>query len=140
MCCSNHRFTIMKYANQIGALAAVAVIASCFLPWIIIPDLQIKVSGFASEGTRFGKPGLMNAIMSGIAFFLFLIPAVWAKRANLFFTGFNLAWAIRNYILLTICHGGDCAVKTPGLYLYLGATIVQLLMAVFPNLPLDENR
>jgi hypothetical protein len=139
MCCLNHRFTLMKYANQIGAIAAIAVIASCFLPWIIIPDLQIQVSGFASEGTRFGKPGLINAIMSGIAFFLFLIPAVWAKRANLFFTGFNLAWAIRNYILLTICHGGDCPVKTTGLYLYLGATLLQLLMAVSPNLPLEKD-
>lgn len=129
----------MKYFNQLGALAALVVILSCFLTWISIPELGIRVSGFSSEGTRFGKPGLMNAIMSAIAFILFLVPAIWAKRANLFFTGFNMAWAIRNFILLTMCHGGDCPVKETGLYLFLGATVLQLIMAVFPYFPLEEK-
>ncbi|ULQ53751.1 hypothetical protein [Flavihumibacter fluvii] len=129
----------MKYFNQIGAVAALTVILSCFLTWISLPELGIRVSGFVSEGTGFGKPGLMNAIMSGIAFILFLVPAVWAKRANLFFTGFNMAWAIRNYIVMTMCHGGDCPVKETGLYIFLGATILQIIMSVFPYLPLEEK-
>lgn len=132
---------LMRYFNQVGAIAACTIIISCFLTWISIPDLGIRVTGFLSEGTHFGKPGLMNAFMSGIALILFLVPRVWAKRMNLFFTGFNLAWAIRNFILLTTCHGGDCPVKETGIYIFLGASILQLVMAVFPHLPIpDETR
>lgn len=130
----------MKYSNQIGSLSALAVIVACFLVWITIPGLDLKITGFASEGTRFGKPGLVNCFMSGIALILFCIPRIWAKRANLFFAGFNLAWAIRNYILLTSCQGGECPKKQAGIYLLMGASIVLISMAVFPDFPLDEEK
>ncbi|MBZ5856448.1 hypothetical protein [Flavihumibacter profundi] len=130
----------MKYFNHIGVIASVAVILSCFMIWVTIPDLGIKVGGFFSEGTRFGKPGLMNAIMSAIAMVMFLVPKIWAKRANLFFAGFNIAWAIRNYILITACHGGDCPVKELGIYVFLAASALQMVMAAFPHLPLEEKK
>lgn len=129
----------MKHASRWGALAAIAVIASCFMLWITVPDKQIAVGGFASGGTRFGKPGLVNAFMSGIALLLFLIPRVWAKRINLFFSAFNMAWAIRNYILLSTCRGGDCPHKEAGLYLLVAASVLLLAMALFPDLPLNTE-
>ena len=129
----------MKYSNQIGALAALLTIVSCFLTWITLPDLGITVTGFRSEGTNFGKPGLMNTIMSMIAFVMFLFPRVWAKRGNLFFTGFNLAWAVRNYILVTSCHGGECPLKSTGIYLLLITSGIQLLMAVFPDVKVKSS-
>lgn len=131
---------IARYFNQVGAIAALGVILSCWLTWITIPDLGIKVSGFVSEGTRFGKPGLMNVFMSAVAFIFFLVPRIWAKRANLFFAGFNLAWGVRNYILITICHGGDCPEKQSGIYIYLGFCVLELIMAVFPHMPLEEKK
>ncbi|WP_082038092.1 hypothetical protein [Flavihumibacter solisilvae] len=128
----------MKYSNQSGAIAAIVTIISCFLTWISIPDLGITVSGFESAGTSFGKPGLMNTAMSCIAFCMFLIPRIWAKRVNLFFTGFNMAWAVRNYILVTACHGGDCPVKHTGIYLLMIFSFLQLLMAVIPDVKLKN--
>jgi len=108
--------------------------------WISIPDKQIAVSGFASAGTRFGKPGLMNAMMSSIAVLLFIIPRIWSKRINLFFAAFNLAWAIRNYILLSTCQGGDCPEKHFGLYLLIGASLLLMAMALFPDLPIQQQK
>jgi hypothetical protein len=130
----------MKYSNYIGVLAALTVIVSCFLTWITIPDLSISITGFDTSGTRFGKPGIINAVISSISLLLFLVPAVWAKRSNIFFAGFNLAWAFRNYILITTCHGGDCPEKQAGLLLLVGGSIVLMLMALFPDLKLKEKK
>ncbi len=130
----------MKYSSFIGVIAALAVIGSCFMWWVVIPDKNIHVSGFIANGTRFGKPGLVNVFMSGVALLLFIIPRIWAKRTNLFFAAFNLAWAIRNYILLSSCHGGDCPAKQAGLYFLVGASLLLLAMALFPDLPIRQEK
>jgi hypothetical protein len=129
----------MKYANYIGCFAALLVIYSCTLVWVSIEDLKIIVTGFSSKGTSFGMPGLMNTIMSVAAFLLFLVPRIWAKRANLFFTGFNLAWAVRNFILVTTCHGGDCPQKHAGIFLLLVASILMLVMSLVPDIKLTDT-
>lgn len=130
----------MKYANQLGAILATVVIVSCFLTWVKIPDTAITVSGFATEGTRYGKPGLVNLFMCIIAIGLFLIPRIWAKRANFFFSGFNLAWAFRNFILLSTCHAGDCPDRQPAFFIYFIAAFLQLIMAFVPSLELNKNK
>lgn len=132
-------FAVMKYANQIGAFLAAVVIITCFITWVKIPDTDITISGFATEGTRYGKPGLINVFMSGIAFVLFLIPKIWAKRVNFFFSGFNLAWAFRNFILLSTCHAGDCPDRQPAFFIYLIAAVLQLVMAFVPRMDLSKN-
>ncbi|ULQ57393.1 hypothetical protein KJS94_04155 [Flavihumibacter rivuli] len=129
----------MKYANYIGALTAALVIMSCFSTWVTIPEAGLTVSGFQSAGTNFGKPGLMNTVMSSVALELFLVPKVWAKRTNLFFAGFNMAWAVRNFILITACRAGDCPVKANGIYILLFGSILMQLMAVFPDLKLKQE-
>lgn len=129
----------MKHSSKIGALASILVIVSCFLVWVTIPGTPIQVTGFSTEGTGFGKPGIVNSFMSVISLVLFLIPKIWAKRTNLFFAGFNLAWAFRNMILVSTCHGGDCPEKQAGLYLLMAASLIQMLMAVFPDIQLEKK-
>jgi hypothetical protein len=131
----------MKYSKWIGLLSALAVIAACYATWIYVPSVHLKIGGIFSDGRQnFGKPGLLNMFCSAGAIILFLLPRVWAKRTNIFFCGFNLAWAIRNYILLTRCYGGDCPEKEAGLYVLLFAAALMLLMAFVPDIKLkDEN-
>ena len=82
----------------------------------------------------------MNIICSTGAAIWFMTPRVWAKRTNIFFCGFNIAWAIRNFILLGRCYGGDCPVRQTGLYVLLLASGVMLLMAFIPDIKIaDEN-
>ena len=83
----------------------------------------------------------MNMICSVGAAVLFLMPRIWAKRTNIFFCGFNIAWAVRNYIMLSRCYGGDCPEKKIGIYLLVAAAAIMLLMSLMPDVSIaDENR
>ena len=93
-----------------------------------------------STGTNFGKPALMNLIVSGISTLLFLYPSVLAKRANLFFGAFNIAWCIRNYVLISMCRGGECPEKEYGLYLFVLAATIIMLATLFPDLKISSRQ
>jgi len=126
----------MKYSKWLGLASILLVITACTMPWVQIISKNITITGLKATGTNYGKPGLMNVIMSCFAAVFFLLPKVWAKRANLFVCAFNAAWAIRSYILVSTCYMGECPVKQTGLYLLLIAAILMLLAALFPNLEL----
>ena len=80
----------------------------------------------------------MNIICSVGAGILFLLPAIWAKRTNIFFCGFNIAWAIRNYLLLSRCYSGECPEKKAALYILLAASAVMLVMSFLPDVEIKE--
>ena len=132
----------MKYSKWIGCIAVLVVLVVCYMPWIYVPAVHLEIGGMVSNGKHnFGKPGLMNMICSVGAAALFLIPRIWAKRTNIFFCGFNIAWAVRNYIMLSRCYGGDCPEKKIGLYLLVAAAAIMLLMSLMPDVSVaDENK
>jgi hypothetical protein len=131
----------MKYSKWIGFLSVVVVLVACHLPWIKVMSAHLEVGGMFSNGKHnFGRPGLMNIICTVGAGIFFLLPQVWAKRTNIFFCGFNIAWAIRNYIMLSRCYSGECPEKQIGLYLLLIASAVMLLMSFLPDLEVDKDR
>jgi len=64
---------------------------------------------YATGKQNFGRPGLMNCILAAMSMIMFLLPFIWAQTHQYFFiVAFNIAWAVRNYILLTKCYGGEC--------------------------------
>ncbi|MFT3936015.1 MAG: hypothetical protein QM726_20460 [Chitinophagaceae bacterium] len=130
----------MKYSAWIGLVASVVVIIVCYLPWVYVPSVQLEIGGMSSSGPQnFGKPGLINLFCTAGAIIFFLLPQVWAKRTNIFFCGFNIAWAIRNYILLSRCYGGDCPVKKSSLYILLIASAIMLVMSFLPDVKIKEE-
>jgi hypothetical protein len=130
----------MKYSKWIGLLSVITVIIACFTTWAYVPSAQLQIGGIFSNGKQnFGKPGLMNIICSAVAAIWFLLPQVWAKRANIFFCGFNIAWAVRNYILLSRCYSGECPVKKTGLYLLVVFSGVMLLMSFMPDVEIKDE-
>ena len=118
----------------IGIVAAITLIVSCFMTWVVVQSKNITVSGVDATGTNFGKPGYFHLIM--VAFFLVfsLLPRAWAKRANLLVAALNMAWAIRNYFLVTTCRGGDCPEKHIAIYLILLTSLLMLAASMFPDL------
>ena len=129
----------MKYSKWIGVAAVIVVIVICYRPWVYVPSARLTIAGmFASAQHNFGKPGLMNIICSVGAGILFLLPAIWAKRTNIFFCGFNIAWAIRNYLLLSRCYSGECPEKKAALYILLAASAVMLVMSFLPDVEIKE--
>ena len=131
----------MKYSKWIGLLAALAVIAVCYMPWVYIPAVQLEIGGMYATGKQnFGRPGLMNCILSVAAIVMFFLPYIWAKRSNIFIVAFNIAWCIRNYIVLTNCYGGDCPVVKTGLYLLLVASILMMVAAFVPDIKVKAEK
>lgn len=122
----------------IGVIAALSLIAACFFPWVVIESKHITISGIDAKGTNYGKPGYFHLLMSFFFLVFSFIPKLWTKRANLLVVAMNFAWALRNYVALTSCEGGDCPSKKIGIYLVFITSVVMLGAAVFPDMKLPE--
>jgi hypothetical protein len=123
----------------VGLFAVILLIVSCFLPWVIIPSKNIVVRGVESTGTNFGKPSYTHFVLSFFFIIFHFIPRLWAKRSNLLVVALNIAWAIRNYFIISMCREGDCPEKQIGLWLVLLASILILIAALFPDIKLKEE-
>ena len=130
----------MRFAKWIGLIAAIVLIGSCFSTWVYISTKNIAVSGVNTTGTSFGKPGYFHLLL--VFFFLVLsfIPRVWAKRSNLLITALNLAWAVRNYFIISSCHMGDCPEKKAAIFLLIPCGVLMLIAALFPDIKLQEGK
>ena len=130
----------MRWMKWAGLAAAVLLIFSCFLTWVIITSKNIAVSGVDATGTSFGKPGYFHFLFTFFFIVFTFIPRIWAKRTNFLITALNLAWAIRNYLIISACRGGDCPEKHAGIYLVLIASMLMLASALFPDIKLPEQK
>ncbi|HEX7905533.1 MAG TPA: hypothetical protein VF487_16785 [Chitinophagaceae bacterium] len=131
---------MIRYMKWIGLGAALLLVISCFTPWVIIASKNITISGIDATGTKYGKPGYFNLLMTAFFLFFHFIPRVWAKRANLIVGALNLAWTLRNYFVLTFCMAGECPEKQTGLYLVTIAAIVMMIAALFPSMELPQQK
>ena len=131
----------MRYMNWIGLMAVILLVVSCFTPWVIFESKNIIVSGIDSTGiVFFGKPGYVHFIFSFFFILFHLAPKLWAKRWNLLIVALNIAWAIRNYFIISTCRDGECPEKQMGLYLVLLASAIMLISALFPDVKLTEEK
>ena len=127
---------ILKY---LGIAAAMTLILACFLPWVNIHG-NLTVKGVDTTGTNFGKPGYLHLIFALFFLAFTLIQRLWAKRFNLLVIVFNIAWAIRNYLVISRCEGGECPQKEIGLYLVLICSVIMTFSALFPAMELREEK
>jgi len=130
----------MRYMKWIGLFAVILLVVSCFLPWVVISSKNIVVSGVDSTGTNFGKPGYTHFVLSFFFIVFHFLPKLWAKRVNLLIVALNIAWAIRNYFIISMCREGECPEKRIGLWLVLLASVLMLIAALFPDVQLKEEK
>ena len=123
-----------------GFIAAALLVAACFMVWVVVPSRQIVVTGVDATGTNFGKPGYFHFICAFFFVAFSILPKVWAKRSNLLVTALNIAWAIRNYFIISACYAGDCPEKKAGIFLMLLASLLMLISALFPDMKLPEKK
>ena len=129
----------MRLNRFVGIAAAIALIVSCFFPWVIIESRNMSVTGVDTTGTNFGKPAFIHFILTAVFLFFHLTPRVWAKRGNLIVSALNFAWAIRNYFIISACRGGECPVKEVAIFVALAAALIMLIAALFPDIELSEK-
>lgn len=129
----------MKRSQLFGAIFAMVIIVACFLPWSFVPTRNWTISGMNTMGTHFGKPGIVHCFFSILCLVLFCIPKIWAKRTNIFLAAINLAWGIRNILLVSTCSGGECQTKLYGVYVLIIACVLVMLMSLLPKLAVNEE-
>lgn len=122
---------ILKWA---GLLAAALLVASAFLPWVIIESRGLELTGVDTTGTNYGRPAYFHFVMAAFFVLFTLVPRLWAKRTNLAVVALNTAWAIRNFLVIASCQGGECPLRQVGLWLALGSSLLMLLSALFPDM------
>jgi hypothetical protein len=125
----------MRYSIWLGLVSVLLLALACTMPWVLIPSKQLVISGIDASGTRYGKPGYLHLLLGAFYLIFTLVPAVWAKRANLLVVAFNLAWTLRNFLILSLCRGGECPQRLTGLYLLLLASLLMMVAALFPKKP-----
>jgi hypothetical protein len=130
----------MRWMKWTGIAAAVLLVICCFLTWVVIVSRNIVVTGVNAGGTNYGKPGYFNLLMTLFFLVFTLTPKIWAKRINLLVTAMNLAWAVRNYFIISACSAGDCPEKHTGIFLLLLASVLMLVSSMFPDLKLPEQK
>ncbi|MGZ8537820.1 MAG: hypothetical protein ACXWV9_06115 [Flavisolibacter sp.] len=118
----------MKMTGWFAILFSAAVIACCFFPWVHIQSRNILIGGIYSDLNTFGKPGLLHCFFAGLTFLLLLINKIWSLRTAFFSSVINLAWALRNFLLIPACSGGECPVKLPALYVLLISSVLVIVL------------
>ena len=130
----------MKNSNLIGIATAIVIIITCFLPWVYIEAIDVTITGVSAKHTSYGWPGLFNIIFSSLSILFSIIPAIWAKRTNLFIATFNFAWTLRNFLILSKCEMGECPVKRFGLYALMILSVVLMIMTLVPDVKIADDK
>jgi hypothetical protein len=129
----------MQIMKWLSLASIVALIISCFYPWISIENKDIVVSGFHAESIGFGKPGWLHVIFSGIFIIFLLLNKIWSLRAAFFISAFNIAWAVRNFIVLSACGGGICPTKHWAFYAVLISPVLAVIFLLLINKQLPKS-
>ena len=129
---------MLKYLHWLGIAACITLIVSCFLPWVYYADINQTFTGFYSYQNQYGRPGKLLVILGLTTLVCILLPKLWAKRANLFFSAMLLAYAIKTFILFTSCYNAYCPEKRTGIWLILFLPTLILAAAIFPKLKLKN--
>jgi hypothetical protein len=119
----------MQSMRWLSLLTAATIITACFFTWVSVEEKHFYIGGFfSSTGNRFGEPGLFHVILCTIYILLVLINKVWSLRTAFFISAFNIAWAVRNFMLISACSGGTCPEKHTGLYAILIGSILLIIL------------
>jgi hypothetical protein len=117
----------MGYRKSFLLAIAASLIISLFYPWVVIESKNIVVSGMQSAGTTYGKPGLLSLFFAGLVALFSLVPRIWAHRICIFSSAINCGWALRNFLILSVCQGGECPQRKAAFYIYLLSSILLLV-------------
>ena len=130
----------MQSIRWLSILTAAIIITACFFTWVSVEPKNFFVGGFvSSDNSRFGQPGILHTAFCSIIILLLLLNRVWSIRTSFFVAAFNVAWAVRNYVVISACSGGVCPEKHTGLYTILIGSVLLLLLTPFIKVHSKES-
>jgi hypothetical protein len=128
-----------KIVYVLGIAASVVLAIACFLPWAYYADIDKTFTGLYSFKNEYGRPGIFILPLTTIIFLFMLLPALWAKRANLFIAALLLGYCIKSFFLFTNCYMAYCPEKKWAVYVILIAPVFILLAAIFPTIKVKKG-
>ena len=129
----------MRWMKWVGLAAAFALVISCFNTWVIVHSRNIIAKGIDAAAMGMGKPGYLHIGFTFIFILFTFIPKIWAKRFNVLVTALNLAWAARNYFVVSACNWGECPEKHISIYLLMPFSLLMLVSALLPDIKMDTK-
>lgn len=129
----------MNRSQWIALAAGISLLIACFMPWVYIKNPGFVISGVDTGLSRYGKPAYLHFIFTVLILVFSFIPKIWAKRLNLILAALNVAWAMRNFTIISRCEAGECPEKQIGIYLIIFSALILMVTALFPNIKLKEE-
>lgn len=130
----------MQSVRWLSILIAVIIITACFFTWVSVEEKYFFVGGFySSANNRFGEPGILHVAFCAIYILFVLLNKIWSIRTAFFVSAFNIAWAVRNFVVLSTCSGGVCPEKHTALYTVLCGSIVLIILTLFIRVKPKQN-
>lgn len=124
---------LSNYSPWVTVLTFILLIICCNIPWAYYPDLGKSFTGLITEKNVYGKPGKFILAIGAMNVICGFIPKLFFKRLNIFISAFNLAYAIKTFIIFAACYHGICPEKKAGLYLILVLTSMMMILSLFPK-------
>lgn len=138
----------MRLKYLLSLLAIILLVVSCFLPWLSFEKQSLVFSGLdemkmilnSTKEINWGRPGYFNLFWAALFLFFLFIGKSWTMWVMLMAAAFNMAWTIRNFVLLPACGGSDCPEREEGLYLLLVASFIMFFAAFLSGTkPVKQN-
>jgi hypothetical protein len=120
--------------NIVGIIAVLLFLFICYQQWVFVAPRNWSIGGMhvpVDKDYRFGRPAMLSVILSAMQLVLFLIPAVWSKRVNVYICMLSIGWSIRGFLLLTRCEAGYCPEKLWPIYVYPLLAVAIMLINVW---------
>ena len=130
----------MQSIRWLAILTAGIIITACFFTWVSVDAKSFFFFFFySSVNNRFGQPGILHVSFCTIYILFLLLNKVWSIRTAFFVSAFNVAWAVRNYIVISACNGGLCPEKHTGLYTVLIGSMLLIVLTPFIKLNISSK-
>ena len=128
----------MKYSQTAGIFGVLLIVFLCYMPWSYVAEDNLVFTGM-NAGDNYGKPAILHFVFGAVLILFFLIPKIWAKRTNIFIAAINLAWGIKNFILMGACFMGVCPERKVAIWLVVIVSAFIQLTTFFPNIKVPKQ-
>jgi hypothetical protein len=134
---------IKKILHYTALLTCIALVATCFIPWVHYNSINTTFTGYNVKpfptGTTLGRAGIPITILAVLSFILVAIPTVASKRANMFVCALLLAYTISKHVVFTASLFENEVEKLAGIYLIVILSIVMVVCSIFPYLKKEQE-
>ena len=132
-----------KILHYLAIVATLAIIATCFIPWVHYNNIDVTFNGYNvkkfATGVYYGRAGIIITIFAAISLLFTLMPSIVAKRVNMFLCALLVAYTLRTYVIFTGSLFDGEVTKLAGIYLIVFLSFVMVICSVFPYLKKEER-